>query len=322
MSALPASVNQLSATWAALVWTVLWQSTLLALLVETLCLFFRRASPNLRLWLWQIVAIKVMVAPFWTPAIPMPRLPQTLAVWTAAEEVRLPAAVQADAVPPAVVGGAFFAAPADVSVNLQPAATRSLARIPVAAERLTWASWLLLVWLAVVIALLGRIFVQRVRLGRLLRRATIPEDETIGRIVGDCAAALELRRAPAVLISADARSPFVCGLKRTALVLSPGLAESLDPQQFRQAVLHELAHLKRRDLLWSWLPELARIVYWFHPVVHWVRYRTQLERELACDQLAMVHSGRCAASYAQMLVRVVSHVSQPNSLGHSPSAFP
>jgi beta-lactamase regulating signal transducer with metallopeptidase domain len=76
-------------------------------------------------------------------------------------------------------------------------------------------------------------------------------------------------------------------------------------------LLHELAHVKRRDLLWGWLPEIARLLYWFHPVIHWVYYRLRLERELACDQLAMALSGQSAAGYAETLVRVVSHASQP-----------
>ena len=53
------------------------------------------------------------------------------------------------------------------------------------------------------------------------------------------------------------------------------------------------------------------MVYFFHPLVWWVGYRLRLERELACDQLAMAHSGHPPADYAQTLVQVVSHASEP-----------
>ena len=76
-------------------------------------------------------------------------------------------------------------------------------------------------------------------------------------------------------------------------------------------ILHELAHVKRRDLAWGWPVEIARIVYFFHPLVYWVAYRLRLERELACDQLAMARSGHPPADYAQTLVQVVSHASEP-----------
>ena len=84
---------------------------------------------------------------------------------------------------------------------------------------------------------------------------------------------------------------LVCGLRRPVVVLPGRLAGSLDRSQLRQAVLHELAHVKRRDLLWSWPAEIARMFYFFNPIVHWVCYRLRLERELACDQLAMAFGG-------------------------------
>ena len=90
---------------------------------------------------------------------------------------------------------------------------------------------------------------------------------------------------------------------------------SLGAAERRQVILHELAHVKRRDLPWGWPVEIARIVYFFHPLVYWVAHQLRLERELACDQLAMARSGHTAADYAQTLVQVVSHVSQPPAAG-------
>jgi hypothetical protein len=109
-------------------------------------------------------------------------------------------------------------------------------------------------------------------------------------------------------------APFVYGLLRPVLVLPRGLLAELDPDHWREVLLHELGHLKRRDLWWGWLPALARLVYFFHPVAHWVCFRIRLERELACDQLAMTLSGRSAAEYAEVLVQVVSHASLPAAL--------
>src|SRR5205823_42031 len=98
------------------------------------------------------------------------------------------------------------------------------------------------------------------------------------------------------------------------LVLPCGLIGALDPFQWRQVLLHELAHIKRGDLLWGWVPEIARLLYWFHPVAHWAANRIRLERELACDAIAMAHGGLDAAGYAAILVQVVSHASQPQIL--------
>jgi beta-lactamase regulating signal transducer with metallopeptidase domain len=94
------------------------------------------------------------------------------------------------------------------------------------------------------------------------------------------------------------------------LVLPKSLVLSGDTSQKRQIVLHELAHLERADLVWCWLTHVMQTVYWFHPVAHWVAFREALERELACDELAMAHSGATAADYAQTLVHAASRVAQ------------
>ncbi len=65
-------LNQWAAIWAELMWAVLWQSTLLIVVVALIARLLRRASPVVRYWLWQIVAIKLLLMPFWTLAIPMP----------------------------------------------------------------------------------------------------------------------------------------------------------------------------------------------------------------------------------------------------------
>ena len=70
-------------------------------------------------------------------------------------------------------------------------------------------------------------------------------------------------------------------------------------------------HLKRRDLIWGWIPQIARQIYFFHPAVHWVAYMIYLEAELACDGLAMATTGQSAKGYSKILVRVLTHLSLP-----------
>src|SRR5262249_45415458 len=99
-------------------------------------------------------------------------------------------------------------------------------------------------------------------------------------------------------------SPFVCGLAWPTLVLPRGISAVLGEAQLRQVLLHELAHLKRGDLWTGWLPEIARAVWFFHPLANWAAARIRLERELACDRLGLAHGGGDAADYANTLVRV------------------
>ncbi|HLJ10028.1 MAG TPA: M56 family metallopeptidase, partial [Planctomycetaceae bacterium] len=89
------------------------------------------------------------------------------------------------------------------------------------------------------------------------------------------------------------------------------LTARLSPAELRHVLLHELAHVRRLDLVWGWTGEIARVVYFFHPLAHWLCYRMRLERELACDTIAMSLSGQNASEYVATLVRVISHASEP-----------
>ena len=160
---------------------------------------------------------------------------------------------------------------------------------------------------------LVRLLGQRLRLARLLRQSTAADEDLAG-LVAELAGQLGLRRVPAAVSVAADCPLFVCGLWRPRLVLPSRLMASLDRSERRQVILHELAHVKRHDLVWGWPVEIARIVYFFHPLVYWVAYQLRLERELACDQLAMARSGHPPADYAQTLVQVVSHASEPAAI--------
>lgn len=130
----------------------------------------------------------------------------------------------------------------------------------------------------------------------------------------DLADQLKLAQRPTIVPAKFDGSPFVCGVRSPVLVLPRGVADELDLDQFRQVLAHELAHVRRRDLVWGWIAETARMLYFFHPVAHWVSYRVRLERELACDEIAMHLSGFDAGSYAETLVQVASRASESSLL--------
>ncbi len=291
------AVNGASGAWLGMMWAVLWQSALLVGVVALAALALRRSSPAVRYWLWQIVAVKLLLMPLWTCAVslPWPLEPPVPLVSLAAQPVAsaamLPQAVTAAPSPdlPTEPAGATGPAPASVRWSL---------------GQVAWPSWVLLAWSAMVAWQVARLAMQRVRLGRLLRRAT-PADAELAYLVGRLAERLGLRRAPAVVLADPDCAIFVCGLWRPTLVLPRGLSDSLSAAQLRQALLHELAHVHRRDLLWGWPVEIARVVYFFNPLVHWVGFRLRLERELACDQLAMALDGRSPADYVETLIQVV-----------------
>lgn len=301
------TLNRLAGTWVGLAWAVAWQSTLLVGLCAIIEKGLRRSSPALRYWLWQIAAIKLLAMPLWSVSIALPSIPHRDVDEHPGER------------PTERSGGEIDALRADRTWMLDPDATAD--GPPLGTQggwgsimSVDWRAWLFLGWGLVVAGQVAAIARQRRLLKRLLHRASPAIDPALLALVAELSERIGLRRHPEVLIADGEVSPFVCGLRRPVLVMPGGLARSLDTESLRSVLLHELAHLKRRDLLWDWIPACARLLYFFHPAAHYVAYHVRLERELACDQAAMVLAGQGAAGYASTLVAVVSRSSAPPAL--------
>ena len=89
-------------------------------------------------------------------------------------------------------------------------------------------------------------------------------------------------------LHADVTSPmFVGGRKRCILV--PEDWESMPAGTRRAVLLHELAHVVRGDDHVKLVEELARVFFFFHPLVHLLLNRLDSAREEMCDAAAIRH---------------------------------
>jgi beta-lactamase regulating signal transducer with metallopeptidase domain len=142
----------------------------------------------------------------------------------------------------------------------------------------------------------------RVSRSSRLVRAARPAPPSVRRVVAEAAERMGLRRPPITLMVDQRISPMLwCG-RPPRLLLPQGLWSQLDPVGRSAVVVHELAHLRRRDHWVCWAEMIVSLLYWWHPVVWWIRRRLREEADLACDiwVTALHPAGRRA--YAEALL--------------------
>lgn len=109
-------------------------------------------------------------------------------------------------------------------------------------------------------------------------------------------------RPPGLVVGDPAIGPHVVGIVRPIIVIPPALLD--EPALLCPALLHELAHVRRRDALARLVQLVAGSVFFFWPVVRLASRRLDLAREAACDAWALEISEVPRPAYARLLVRM------------------
>lgn len=108
-----------------------------------------------------------------------------------------------------------------------------------------------------------------------------------------------------VIVKNSARVSSICviGHLRPVILLPIGLLTQLPCDQVEALLLHELAHIRRNDYLVNTIQGFVRLLYFFNPAVLWISQRIDIERENACDDIAVANCGS-AKTYAQGLANI------------------
>ena len=98
-------------------------------------------------------------------------------------------------------------------------------------------------------------------------------------------------------------SAAVLGFGDAVIAVSPAAARRLTDQELDQVLLHEWAHVQRRDDFARLAQIAIRVVAGLHPAVWWIGRRLEIEREIACDDYAVNITG-AARSLALCLTKL------------------
>jgi beta-lactamase regulating signal transducer with metallopeptidase domain len=162
------------------------------------------------------------------------------------------------------------------------------------------AALLIAVWLVGTSLLLGRLALAHLGLAWVARRSHVVEDPSWLTLLRCLAPEAGVARPPRLCWSTAVGTPIACGLFRPSILL-PLEAQSWEPERRRVVLLHELAHIARRDPLTQSIAWLACAIYWFQPAAWLAFTRLRAEGERACDD-RVLSTGVAGPDYASHLL--------------------
>jgi biotin carboxyl carrier protein len=110
-----------------------------------------------------------------------------------------------------------------------------------------------------------------------------------------------------LLLSDTASVPFVFGIWQPQIVFPAVVLTMKHSAALRLMLAHEMAHVKRRDLFWSWLLSVTETLFFFHPLVWLARRESRLVQEMACDDLALRATSAQPADFGHMLLAIITN---------------
>ncbi|HUW18598.1 MAG TPA: M56 family metallopeptidase [Sedimentisphaerales bacterium] len=285
-------INNLAGMWWAWMWPMFWQvSVLVGLIWVSDLIIRRRVWPQVRYALWLLVLLKLVLPPGLSASTSVTSRLEPLV----SETIRSPVFVGDGGAP---MRSEKTAPTIDLLSDRPPAEpaigsegpivvvpTAGAGTVQKGGAALCWKAYVMFGWLVGVLVLGGWVVMRFRQLRRLHNgvgdRVELPE--RLGQLVQDTAQRLKLRRVPKVVLSGSITTPAVFGAFRPVLLMPAEEVSKLCRKGLEHVLLHELAHIKRADLKVHGLWMVLQIIYWFNPLLWFVRRQLQHLRELCCD---------------------------------------
>lgn len=299
-------INQIAQTWWVWMGPMFWQVSLLILVLAGIDYLIRKwAWPQVRYALWILVLIKLVIPPSFTLSVGMvPKLRPVVPVrvqtqWQNTftyrnmnENVSNPAA-----------SSYISEARESVQAGQGEGINRSESEQK---QRLTWQAYAFMIWFGGMVIFVVILTTRIKRLKRWHRaqkkNRALSVPPWFHDLLVSTATKMNIQRLPAIVFSDQAVTPAVYGFFQPVLLFPADYFKNLSRRDAEHVLLHELAHVKRGDLILHTITLGMQIVYWFNPLMIWARRHIKHIRELCCDLTVAGILKEKTSAYRQTLV--------------------
>jgi len=298
-----------------------WQTAVLVCMILIVQWVFRnRLSPGWRYALWILVVVRLMMP--MSPASPTSVF-NLGRLWTgnlssvasqfdsARGETSSLHAEQVQVQPRPVE----FLPTSGVAISYETSADSQILDEGSAHIKLSFITCLALLWLLGATLLMLRTAGATLRVFAMVRSQRPVGDRCVLEVMEECKRVLGIRRPVAAVESEDMKTPALVGFLTGKLLLPKKMIGTFSRQELRHVLFHELVHIKQHDVALNWFMCILQILHWFNPLVWLAFARMRMERELACDSLALTHCGdEDGQAYGRTMLRLVQCAPESRAL--------
>ncbi|MCB2311402.1 M56 family metallopeptidase [Clostridium tagluense] len=168
-----------------------------------------------------------------------------------------------------------------------------------------------LIWLIGVLSILLYIIIVNIMLWISIKKSPHCERTDIDKILQVAKSRLKVNSKISVIYEKHLKSPAVYGIIRPKILISENIINRLTPEELKFVFLHEVTHIKRKDLVVNVIIMLLQVIYWFNPLIWYSLYQFKQDCEVACDATALtVLSSKEVIEYGQTIINMLKILSK------------
>jgi beta-lactamase regulating signal transducer with metallopeptidase domain len=297
-------LNTLSLTWWSWMSGMFWQVSLLIILISGIDLLLRRwVWPQVRYALWFMILLKLILPPTIASPVSITAGFQSVALKALGHYHTEQTSLAYDTTP-VVTKTTPAESKSILTSEGKTIPSESESAIPKTKIKLNWQVFALFFWLFGSLS----IFVFLIKKFKEMRKANGSGEKKVvpdwfELLLIQCARRLNLQVIPNIVITKKVNSPAIFGMIKPVLLLPTDFFGKTSKKDTENILLHELAHIKRRDLLIKELETFLTIIYWFNPLFWGVKKQLQHLRELCCDSTVVYVLQRKVKGYRSTLLQ-------------------
>ena len=272
---------------------ILLRATVLLCIAGLVALVMKRASAADRYAVWSVAFVALIALPVLALMLPPWHLGQVARLSTPTSTSSQSSEVTTVGVAPR--GGSTTAAVVAAAERAD-RATREVLGVGAVAVAL------MVMWLGGAALMLVRLLLHMARVSAVTLRAPEGRFPDLVKLALPIMEHLGIRRPVRVAVSDQVSQPFSWGVDNPVVVFPESVGE-WPADRKRSVMWHEMAHVARLDYPLHILVEVAKALYWPNPLVWLAARRMAMERERACDDMAL-RNGTSAGDYATHLLDI------------------
>ncbi|MFL0245625.1 M56 family metallopeptidase [Candidatus Clostridium stratigraminis] len=138
------------------------------------------------------------------------------------------------------------------------------------------------------------------------------DNEKVNSILEEAKRIVDIKQKIQLGFTDQISSPSLFGILNPIIIIPNIIAMNLTEKELKYVFIHELCHIKRKDIIISWLRAIFKTIHWFNPLIVFGLSTMEKDCEMFCDNTVLSYLDNSEnKAYGNTIINVLQLVNRP-----------